>query len=164
MILYHAADLLWSTRIKTTAEDLGLFARPVRNIEMLNARLADSSPTPTPTGLILDLETGETALQLLMHLREVEAKRNGGGGGAGAGGGDGASGGQPPQPPPPQPPHSPPRLRVVAFGPHIAKDLLARAREAGADEVLTRGAFDHHLAEVLRRIGESSQPCHRPLL
>lgn len=140
MILYYAADLLWSTRIKATAEDLGLSARPVRNVQMLEARLADSAPPPT--GLILDLETGEAGLQLLAHLRRVERERL-------------ASNPPPPTATPsntPTPTRSP-GLHVVAFGPHVARDLFTRAREAGADEVMTRGAFDHQLPEVLRRLG-----------
>ncbi len=144
MILYHAADLLWSTRIKAAAKDLGLSARPVRTIEMLDARLADSSPT----GLVLDLETGETGLQLLMHLRGWEANR--------------AQTTCTPlesrqrdadEPAIGDPQSIPHCLRVIAFGPHVAKDLLSRARDAGADEVLTRGAFDHRLADVLRWAG-----------
>ena len=43
-------------------------------------------------------------------------------------------------------------VRVVAFGPHVARDLLQSARERGADDVLTRGAFDHDLPELLVRL------------
>ncbi|MEM7578104.1 MAG: hypothetical protein AAF328_11605 [Planctomycetota bacterium] len=32
-------------------------------------------------------------------------------------------------------------VRIVAFGPHVDTDRLAAAKEHGADEVLTRGAF-----------------------
>ena len=40
-------------------------------------------------------------------------------------------------------------IRLVAWGPHVAKDLLQQARTAGADEVLTRGAMDHNMQEIL---------------
>jgi CheY-like chemotaxis protein len=121
MILYYAADLLWATRIKSTAEDLGLAARPVRSIQMLEARLADSAPT----ALILDLETGETGLQLLEHLRRIEqSRREGGDSRARA-------------------------LQVLAFGPHVARELMDRARALGADRVMPRGAFDRELPELL---------------
>lgn len=110
MILYLASDLIWATRIKETAKALGVEARPVRSLEMLDARLDDSEPR----ALILDLEAPETALAMLQSLRE-----------RGSG------------------------LRTVCFGPHVAKDLFQQAREAGADEVMTRGAFDHHLPELL---------------
>ena len=38
---------------------------------------------------------------------------------------------------------------IVAFGPHVEREKLQQARDAGADEVLTRGHFDHHLDELL---------------
>jgi hypothetical protein len=43
-------------------------------------------------------------------------------------------------------------VRCLAWGPHIARDLLQAARDAGCDEVLTRGAFDHALPEILLRL------------
>lgn len=110
MILYLASDLIWATRIKETARALGVEARPVRTLDMLEARLGDSDPR----ALILDLEAPEMALAMLEALREQ---------------GHG--------------------LRTVCFGPHVAKDLFQQAREAGAHEVMTRGAFDHHLPELL---------------
>lgn len=112
MILYFASDLIWATRIKGVADDLGIPCRPVRNPDMLAQRLADTSPK----ALILDLETEESGLALLRALRSDQR---------GAG------------------------IRVVAFAPHVKKDLMRAAKEAGADEVLTRGAFDHGLAEIL---------------
>ena len=65
MILYCAADLIWATRIKATAEALGIPCRPVRSVEMLSARLADSQVR----GLILDLENPEASLAILRALR-----------------------------------------------------------------------------------------------
>ena len=61
MILYHAADLLWASKIKTTAESLGVAARPVRTVEMLTARLADSPVR----ALLVDLDAEAVALALL---------------------------------------------------------------------------------------------------
>lgn len=61
MILYACSDLLWDTRVKTTAESLGVGARPVRSVEMLHARLADSDVR----GLIVDMETGALGLALI---------------------------------------------------------------------------------------------------
>lgn len=65
MILYAASDLLWATRIKATADDIGLSARPARTLEMLEARLADSDVR----GLMVDLDVPETALALIERLR-----------------------------------------------------------------------------------------------
>ncbi len=69
MILYHAADLMWASKLKSHATALGLSARPVRNTEMLDARLADTQPT----GLLVDLDDPDTALTLIRHLRREGA-------------------------------------------------------------------------------------------
>lgn len=112
-ILYAAADLIWATRIKATAEALGILARPARSVQMLADRLADSQIR----GLILDLDAGPVAFDLLTHARAA-----------------------------------PSPIHVVVFGPHIATDLLDRARAAGADHVMPRGAFDKGLPEILKAL------------
>lgn len=122
MIAYFASDLIWATRIKKAAEDLGLEARPVRSLEMLEARLADSDLQ----GLVVDLDAPELALDLVRRLRERQ--------------------------PSPQP-----RAKIVAFGPHVDADAFARAREAGADVTLTRGAFDARIAEVLTTLSSAGK-------
>ncbi|HZW10534.1 MAG TPA: hypothetical protein VFF69_11585 [Phycisphaerales bacterium] len=122
MILYAAADLLWATRIKETCVSLGIAARPVRTLEMLGARLADSPVR----GLIVDLETGDLGLELIRRARAAGSAR--------------------------------PGLAVVAFGPHVAADLFAAARAAGADRVLARGAFSDRLPELLRALSEPGPP------
>lgn len=114
MILYLASDLIWATRIKETAKAVGVEARPVRSVEMLEARLADTEPT----ALILDLEAPEPALAMLERLGRDDGEQARG-------------------------------IRTICFGPHVAKDLFQSAREAGADDVMARGAFDHHLPELL---------------
>lgn len=118
MVLYCAADLLWATRIKATADSLGIPCRPARSVEMLKARLADSDVR----ALILDLDAAESSLSLLAALR----------------GAAGSPGLDPDR-----------RVRVLAFGPHVAVELFEQARAAGADDVLARGAFDRRLPEVL---------------
>ena len=115
MILYLAADLIWASKIKGTADALGLPCRPVRTVEMLEARLADSEVS----AVLLDLDAPEAALEMLARLRgtgATEAER---------------------------------RIRVLAWGPHVAKELLQKARDAGASDVLTRGAFDGSMEEIL---------------
>ena len=123
MIVYLAADLIWATRIKATAEAMDLQARPVRNLEMLEARLADCDIASR----IVDLDAPEAALALIERLK-----------------GDGAS-------------DEERSIRVVAFGPHVHKELFDQARGAGADEVLTRGAFDHNLQEILLHLASRSR-------
>lgn len=112
MILYCASDLVWATRIRRLADDLGLPCRPVRDSEMLRARLAEAPAD----ALIVDLEA-EAAEAV---LRAATDPRPG---------------------------------RIVAFGPHVARDLLQAARDLGADEVFTRGAFEAKLPEILTRLG-----------
>lgn len=41
--------------------------------------------------------------------------------------------------------------RIVAFGPHVAKDRLALARDAGADDVVSRGELLGGFPALLRR-------------
>ena len=71
------------------------------------------------TGLILDLEIMELAESLAARLRGEVAS------------------------PAEQ------AVRIVAFGPHVRTDLFERIRRAGADEVITRGAFDRTLPDLL---------------
>jgi DNA-binding NarL/FixJ family response regulator len=40
---------------------------------------------------------------------------------------------------------------ILAFGPHVHEGRLAAARVAGADEVMSRGAFDAQMDNLLRR-------------
>src|SRR5688572_17399647 len=55
MIVYCAADLLWATRIKATADSLAIPCRPARSVDMLKARLADSDVR----AVIVDLDAPE---------------------------------------------------------------------------------------------------------
>ncbi|MCE7974364.1 MAG: hypothetical protein DYG92_08615 [Leptolyngbya sp. PLA1] len=121
MILYFAADLVWASKIKATANALGLAARPVRTLEMLEARLADADPV----AVLLDLDSPDIALAMLARLRD-----------------------------PSRPTQR--RIKVLAWGPHIARDLLQKARDLGADDVLTRGAFDHAMEDILPRLASAA--------
>lgn len=126
MVLYLASDLLWATRIKSCADDIPVAARPVRTLEMLESRLADSPVR----GVLLDLaageegKEGEVAFAMLKRLK---------GEGAGSTGG----------------------VRVVVFGPHVQAEQLAAAKGAGADAVMTRGGLDANLAKVLLELAGS---------
>lgn len=127
MILYSAADLIWATRIKATADALGLPCRPARNRDMLDARLADSDVR----ALIVDLEAPETALDLTARVTQENARRAAPSG------------------------NNTPPIRVVAFGPHVHTDRLQAARDAGAHDVLTRGAFNNNLEDILLRLASA---------
>ena len=113
MTLYLASDLLWASKIKGTADALGLPCRPARNAEMVRARLADSPVK----AFIADLEAGPVAVELIALLK-VEA----------------------------------PQVQVVAFGPHVATEMLTAAHQAGAQRVMTRGAFADQLPALLKSL------------
>lgn len=127
MIAYAAADLIWATRIKATAEAVGLSARPVRSVEMLLERFADSDVR----ALVVDLSAADLALELIRKVRELEA------------------GERPGSPSESAPGRARASVRVLAFGPHVAKELFQAARDAGADEVMPNGAFDRSMPEIL---------------
>lgn len=115
MILFHSSDLIWATKIKGTADAIGVAARPVRTLEMLEARLADSDVT----AVVVDLEAPDVALALIRHLRRADrgAREH--------------------------------RIRVLAYGPHVATDEFELARRAGADHVVARGAFNARMSSIL---------------
>ena len=122
MIVYLAADLIWATRIKGVADHLGLPCRPTRDCAMLEARLADSPVS----GFVADLDAGDRAIELIRLVREFEASQRASGRSA--------------------------AIRILAFGPHVATDLLQQARDAGADDVLPRGSFDRNLPDLLLKL------------
>lgn len=146
MILYLAADLLWASKIKATADALGLPCRPVRNMEMLEARLADSPVR----ALIVDLDVAETALAMIRRIKGIGHRASGIG-----------EDSIPDSSASPDVqclmPDASALIRVLAFGPHIEKDTLQAARDAGADDVLTRGAFDHHMDQVLMKLAAGAR-------
>jgi CheY-like chemotaxis protein len=49
------------------------------------------------------------------------------------------------------------RPKIVAFGPHVHKSRLVAAREAGCDEVLSRGQFLAGLDAIVERATSSSK-------
>lgn len=42
-----------------------------------------------------------------------------------------------------------PSAKVIAFGPHVQEQRLTAAREAGCDQVLTRGQWHHGAEQIL---------------
>jgi hypothetical protein len=124
MILYFAADLLWATRIRAEADAAGIAARPVRTVEMLEDRLADSRVT----ALLVDLDSPQTAIELIRFVRASEAAAESA------------------------------RVQVVAWGPHVGIEAMESAKEAGADVVMARGAFASRLAELLKGLEAGASP------
>lgn len=62
MILYCTADLIFATRIRSTAEAIGVAARPARTVERLRELLTEE---PEVRALIVDLDAGEVAIDLI---------------------------------------------------------------------------------------------------
>ncbi|MEM6553149.1 MAG: hypothetical protein AAF750_13610 [Planctomycetota bacterium] len=122
MLIYCCADLIFATRVRAAAEDANLTSRPVRNPDMLAARLNqidDGKPNAPVSLFIADLENPES-LNLITQLRAWETD---------------------------QPEHAP--IPVVAFGPHVMTDALQAASDAGATRVMTRGSFTSALPTLL---------------
>ena len=105
-------DLIFATKITSTAQSLGISAELVRSCDHLRERLEEGGVAT----VLIDLEAdGLDAGAAIELCRRQE-----------------------------------PRPRIIAFGSHVKKDLLAAARDAGADEVLPRSALSARLPEVLR--------------
>jgi CheY-like chemotaxis protein len=136
-------DLIFSTKILSTAASLGVQARPVRSLQMLSEVL-HSGDVQT---VLIDLDAdGVDAVEAIQRCgSEAAAAAAMSNRSANA---DGAR---------PTPP------RIIAFVSHIRADLAAAARRAGADEVLARSAFVSRLPGILAGAGRShTAPGIRP--
>lgn len=121
MIVYCCPDLIFGTKVRSTAESLGVPARPARDAQALANRLnrvEDGKTNEPVTGVLIDLELGELGLTLLEQVKKFNTE-----------------------------------IPVVAFGSHVATEILQSAKERGADFVLSRGAFSSQLPMILERFG-----------
>jgi DNA-binding NtrC family response regulator len=126
MIVYCCADLIFATKVRSTCDALGVVSRPARNADMLQKRLDqvdDGKPNDAVRLVLVDLEIGEPALELIKTARSYDAD-----------------------------------LPVIAWGPHVAVQLLESAGEAGASQVMARGAFTQQLPAIVERFKPASQP------
>jgi CheY-like chemotaxis protein len=76
MIVYCCADLIFATKVRSTAESLGIVTRPVRDADMLQKRLDrvdDGKANEPVTGLIVDLDTGAAGLDMIDQVRAHDA-------------------------------------------------------------------------------------------
>lgn len=127
MIVYCCTDLLFATKVRSTAEALDVVSRPVRNAEMLQKRLDrvdDGKPNDAVRALFIDLEAPVEGGDVMDLIRMAKAPRS-----------EGES--------------SP--VEVIAFASHVAVELLQAAPKAGANGVFTRGAFTQQLPELLAK-------------
>jgi len=113
MVLAAVDDLLFSSKIRTTAKQAGVdlaFARSPQEI-LEQARLLK------PVLVIFDLNSAKTSPIETISALKGEPELG--------------------------------STRVLAFASHVHTDLIASARQAGADQVLPRSAFAANLAEIL---------------
>jgi len=76
MIVYCSQDLIFATKIRSTAESLGVPSRPIRNASALDKRLnqVDDGKLNDPvTGVLIDLEMGPTGLDLIDQTKKHNA-------------------------------------------------------------------------------------------
>ncbi len=76
MIVYCCHDLIFATKIHSTAESLGLICRPARDAEALQKRLDqvdDGKANEPVTAVIVDLTIGNAAISLIELARQHEA-------------------------------------------------------------------------------------------
>ena len=109
-VIAVVSDLIFATKITSTAATLGVAVKVVRSLDQLSTRLSQESDALVMIDLEADGLDAESAVRL---CRESDR-------------------------------------RVVAFGSHVRSDLLAAARDAGADEVLPRSAFTARLPDLLQ--------------
>ena len=72
MIVYSCTDLIFATKIRSTAESLGVSSRPTRDHKALAARLdqVDDGKLNEPvTGLLVDLDLGDRAIELIAQAK-----------------------------------------------------------------------------------------------
>ncbi len=143
MIVFACNDLIFATKIRSTAEVLGVPARPARNLDMLRARLQriDDGKGHDPVSCVMvDLELGEAAFELIKAAAAWGGQLDA----ADQGGSESV-----------QPDDSGTPPTVIAFGPHVMTSALAGAERVGADLVLARGAFTSRLPELISEYGDA---------
>ncbi len=124
MVIYCCPDLIFATKIRATADALGVITRPARDAQALQNRLEqvpDGRANDPVTGVMIDLDLGDDALAFIQQVKRHDAA-----------------------------------IPVIAYGSHVLVEQLAAAREAGANDVLTRGRFTAELPRLLQTMGSST--------
>ena len=76
MIVYSCTDLIFATKIRATAEALGIPSRPTRNSDALRNRLEqvdDGKLNEPVAGVLIDLDLKEEALVLIGQVKDHQA-------------------------------------------------------------------------------------------
>jgi len=130
MIVYCCQDLLFATKIGSTAEHLGFVSRPVRDMDKLQARLSqiDDGKANGPVTLVLvDLAMESVALEVIRVANEHRQAKT-------TSDRDQA-----------------PVMKIVAFGSHVDAQALRDAKAAGADQAVPRSQFVQQLVPLLEQ-------------
>ena len=125
MIVYCASDLIFATKIRSTADAMGVPSRPVRDGDMLQKRLDrldDGKCNEPVTAFFVDLDTGDDGITLIKQLKQSSSS-----------------------------------AMVIAFGSHVAVELLDSAKAAGSDYVLARSQFTEQLPQLIQQFGSQSR-------
>jgi len=76
MIVYCCSDLIFATKIRSTAEALGVTSRPARDADALQKRLEqvpDGKANDPVTGVFVDMELDDDALALIRQVKTHDA-------------------------------------------------------------------------------------------
>lgn len=119
MIIYCSRDLIFATKIRSTAEALGVASKPARDAGMLDDKI-EMAGEAGPAAIMVDMDMGDDAIAL---IKQAKAKAG--------------------------------KSPVIAFGSHVATELLQAAGEAGADEVIPRSRFTALLPSLIQRAAEA---------
>jgi DNA-binding NarL/FixJ family response regulator len=112
-VLAAVDDLLFSSKIRATAKQVGVDVQFARTPDEILAQARSIKPSLA----IFDLNSGKTdPVGTIAALKADPAIA---------------------------------AIRTIGFASHVHTELIAAARQAGADEVLPRSAFASHLADIL---------------
>ncbi len=121
LIIACCTDLIFATKIRGTAEQVGVPFRSANTVAAVTDRLdrIDDGRLNEPiTGVLVDLDLGDVAISI---IETCKAKS--------------------------------PAVPVIAFGSHVAVDVLNAARSRGADKVMPRSQFAAQLPQLLAMHG-----------
>ncbi|HOA72383.1 MAG TPA: hypothetical protein PL151_14535 [Phycisphaerae bacterium] len=127
------SDLIFGTRIKSTADELGLPMSVVRTAEAV-----ESAAHAGLNVVIIDLSV--EGIDPVDVIRRCKQAGRSPGDESVVGSDDAAA-----------------NPMVIAFGSHVQKDLLHAAEQAGADLVLPRSRFTAELPQLLARYAQMGQ-------